>query len=274
MQEKKYAMNISKSLNKRFKGTLFSKFVKAVDEYRLIDDHDKICVALSGGKDSLVMAALFEEYKARVRRDIEIVYLTMNSGFKPSFLDNHLKNCEVVNIHTEVVDSRIYEIANHLNPKAPCFLCARMRRGFLYQQAKDMGCNKLALGHHFDDVIETTLINMFYTGTFKTMLPKAKSKNFEGLELIRPMYLIKENDVEKFIDYHEIRIDSKGCEFQDRNEDTKRKEMKQLIEQLRQIYKNIDINIFRAAENINLDSVLGYYDDEKRYTFQDKYQKK
>lgn len=271
MEEKKYALNISKSLNKRFKGTLLAKFLRAIDDYFLIEENDKICVAMSGGKDSLVMAALFEEYKRHYNKNIETVYLTMNSGFKKDFLDNHIANCAKIGINTVIEDSMVYEIANKMNSKSPCFLCARMRRGFLYQKAKDLGCNKLALGHHFDDVIETTLMNMFYTGTFKTMLPKAKSKNYEGLELIRPMYLLKEADVEKFIKYHEIEFASKGCEFQDRNEDTKRKEAKILISELRKIYKNIDINIFRSAENINLDSVLGYFDDNKRTNFLDKY---
>ena len=271
MDKKLYSQNQSKSLNKRFKGTLLGKFLKAIDEYKLIEENDKICVALSGGKDSLVLAALFEEYKKHYNNNVEMVYLTMNSGFKDSFLKNHIANCAIIGVETEIHDSKVYEIANKMSPKSPCFLCARMRRGFLYQKAQDLGCNKLALGHHFDDVIETTLINMFYTGTFKTMLPKAKSKNYEGLELIRPMYLIKEYDVEKFVKYHNITFSSKGCEFQDRNEDSKRKEIKELISNLRQIYENIDINIFRSAENINLDSVLGYFDDEDRTSFLDKY---
>lgn len=271
MNDKKYSFNISKSLNKRFKGTLLAKFLRAIDAYKLIEENDKICVALSGGKDSLLLAALFEEYKLHFNRNIELIYVTMNSGFTDEFLKNHLDNCAKIGIETEVIDSKVYEIANHMNPKAPCFLCARMRRGFLYQKAKDFGCNKLALGHHFDDAIETTLINMFYTGTFKTMLPKAKSQNFEELELIRPMYLIKEADVLKFMKYHELDFVSKGCAFQDRNEDSKRKEMKELITKMRTVYKNIDINIFHAAENINLDSVLGYYTDEKRVSFLDEY---
>ncbi len=271
MNEKKYSFNISKSLNKRFKGTLLARFLRAIDDYKLIEENDKVCVALSGGKDSLLLAALFEEYKLHYNNNIEIVYVTMNSGFTKEFLSKHLENCEKIGIKTEVIDSNVYDVANHLNPKAPCFLCSRMRRGFLYQKAKDFGCNKLALGHHFDDAIETTLINMLYTGTFKTMLPKVRSKNFESLELIRPMYLIKESDVKIFIRYHEIDFVSKGCEFQDRNEDSKRREMKELIAQLKKVYKNIDINIFRSMENINLDSVLGYYNDEKRVSFLDEY---
>ncbi len=271
MEEKKYSVNISKSLNKRFKGELLGRFLRAIKEYELFDDGDKICVALSGGKDSLVLAALFEEYKLHFNKNVEIVYLTMNSGFRKDYMDNHIKNCERIGIETTVVDSFVYDVASRMNPKAPCFLCARMRRGFLYQKAKELGCNKLALGHHFDDVIETTLMNMFYTGTFKTMLPKAKAKNYEGIELIRPMYFIKENDVEKFVKYHEIDFLYKGCEFQIRDEDTKRKEVKKLVSELRKIYENIDINIFQSASNVNLDSILGYYDDNNRVSFMDNY---
>jgi len=271
MNDKKYSLNVSKSLNKRFRGALLAKLLRAIDEYKLIEKGDKICVALSGGKDSLLLAALFEEYKLHFNNNIEVVYVTMNSGFTEEFLDNHISNCEKIGIHTEIIESQVYEIANKLDPKSPCFLCARMRRGFLYQQAKDFGCNKLALGHHFDDVIETTLINMFYAGTFKTMLPKARSKNYDGLELIRPMYLIKEAEVEKFVKYHDIKFVSKGCEFQERNEESKRTEMKLLVNNLRKIYENIDINIFRSAQNINLDSVLGYYDETKKVSFLDEY---
>lgn len=271
MNDKKYAVPISKSLNKGFKSTLLAKFLKGIDEYKLIQKGDKVCVALSGGKDSLLLAALFEEYKLHFNNNIEVVYLTMNSGFTKEFLQNHISNCKRIGIHTEILDSDVYEIANTLDPKSPCFLCARMRRGFLYQKAQELGCNKLALGHHFDDVIETTLMNIFYSGTFKTMLPKARSKNFEDLELIRPMYLIKEHDVLRFIKYHNIDFVSKGCEFQDRGEDSKRTEMKTMITRLRGVYKNIDINIFRSAQNINLDAVLGYFDSDGKTSFLDEY---
>ena len=271
MNKNNYSISISKSLNKRFKSGLLAKFLKAIDDYRLIEEGDKVCVAMSGGKDSLLLAALFEEYKLHYNNNIEVIYLTMNSGFTDAFLENHKENCDFVGIESIIVDSKVYEVANQMKPKAPCFLCARMRRGFLYQKAKDLGCNKLALGHHFDDVIETTLMNMFYTGTFKTMLPKVKSKNYEGLELIRPMYLMKEMDVQRFMKYHDIHFVSKGCAFQERNEDSKRKEMKELITQLRDVYENIDINIFRSAENINLNSVLGYYTDESKVSFIDEY---
>ena len=272
MKDKNYSDYISKSLNKTFKSVLFGRFLRAIDEYKLIEENDKICVALSGGKDSLLLAALFEEYKLHYNNNIEVKYLMMNSGFTDRFLKDHLENVKKLGIEQVTKDSKVYEIANQMSPEAPCFLCARMRRGFLYQAAKDLGCNKLALGHHFDDVIETTLMNMFYTGTFKTMLPKAKSRNYEGLELIRPMYFIKEKDVERFIKYHGFTINPKGCFFQERNIDSKRQEMKNLINDLRKVYKNIDINIFRSAENINLSSVLGYFEDgSEKVSFLDKY---
>jgi len=272
MKDTNYFDYISKSLNKTYKSVLFGRFLRAIDDYKLIQENDKICVALSGGKDSLLLAALFEEYKLHYNNNVEIVYLMMNSGFTEKFFNDHLENIKKIGIEQITKNSSVYEIANRMNPKAPCFLCARMRRGFLYKTAQDLGCNKLALGHHFDDVIETTLINIFYTGTFKTMLPKAKSKNYEGLELIRPMYLIKEKDVERFIKHHDFTVNPKGCLFQERNTDSKRQEMKQLISKLRNTYENIDINIFRAAENINLSSVLGYYeDDSERVSFLDNY---
>lgn len=268
---KKYNVKVSRSLNKRYKSKLLAKFLKAIDEYNLIEAGDKVCVAMSGGKDSLLLAALFEEYKIHYNKNIDVIYLMMNSGFKPEFLETHKKNIDKLGINQITYDSKVYEVANKMNPKAPCFLCARMRRGFLYSKAEELGCNKLALGHHFDDVIETTLMNMFYTGTFKTMLPKVKSKNYQGLELIRPMYLIKEKDITNFINYHDIKINHKGCLFQERETNTKRKEMKVLIDKLRNIYENIDINIFHSAENINLDSVLGYIKDDEKISYLDEY---
>lgn len=268
----KYNVEISRSLNKTYKGKLLAKFLKAINDYGLIKANDKICVAMSGGKDSLVMAALFEEYKRHFQNDIEIVYLMMNSGFRDAFLENHFKLIDRIGIGQVTVDSKVYDVANKMNPDAPCFLCARMRRGFLYSKAKELGCNKLALGHHFDDVIETTLLNMFYTGTFKTMLPKVKSKNYEGLELIRPMYYIKEHDIKSFMQYHDLQVSHRGCLYQERMVDSKREEMKTLVEKFRGVYENIDINIFRAAENVNLDAVLGYIKNDEKHSYLDDYE--
>ncbi len=268
---KNYNVDISKSLNKSFKSKLLGKFLRTIELYDLIQPGDKICVAMSGGKDSLVMAVLFEEYKRHFQNDIEVIYLMMNSGFKQEFLDNHFKLLEYLGIEQTTIESRVYEVANKMNPEAPCFLCARMRRGFLYSKAQELGCNKLALGHHFDDVIETTLMNIFYAGSFKTMLPKVKSKNYKGLELIRPMYLIKEHDVIRFMDYHKLKVSHKGCLFQERDNETKRQEMKELVNQLRKTYKNTDINIFRAAENVNIDATLGYIKNNIKHHFLEEY---
>jgi tRNA(Ile)-lysidine synthase TilS/MesJ len=268
----KFNVDISRSLNKTYKSKLLARFLRAINDYQLIKPKDKICVAMSGGKDSLVMAMLFEEYKKHYQNDIEIIYLMMNSGFRQSFLDNHFRLMERIGIDQMTIDSKVYDVANQMNPEAPCFLCARMRRGFLYSKAKELGCNKLALGHHFDDVIETSLLNIFYTGTFKTMLPKVKSQNYEGLELIRPMYYIKEHDIINFMNHHELRVSHRGCLYQERVVDSKREEMKTLIQQLRHTYENIDINIFRSAENINLDSVLGYIKDGKKHHYLDDYE--
>jgi tRNA 2-thiocytidine biosynthesis protein TtcA len=270
---KEFNVDISRSLNKKFKSKLLGKFLKAIDEYQLIKPGDKICVAMSGGKDSLVLAMLFEEYRNHYQNEnkIEIVYLMMNSGFKDEFIQNHFKLLDIIGIEQTTIPSKVYEVANEMNPKAPCFLCARMRRGFLYSKAQELGCNKLALGHHFDDVIETTLMNIFYTGTFKTMLPKVKSKNYEGLELIRPMYLIKEEEVKKLMNYHNLQVSHKGCLFQEKQINTKRDEMKQMISELRNVYENIDINIFRSAENINLDSTLGFIKDDVKHSYLEEY---
>lgn len=271
MREFTYVEAVERSLMKRFKGPIYSKFLRAIDEYNLIQENDKIAVALSGGKDSLVLAKLFQVLKKHYSIPFEVVFITMDPGFVPDHLAHHKENCERLGIDVQIKDSNVFNIAENMSPESPCFLCARMRRGFLYQYAKDLGCNKLALGHHFDDVIETTLLNIFYAGSFKTMLPKAKSKNYEGLELIRPMYLVKEQDVIRFMNYHHIDTMNCGCKIASRQLDSKRREMKELVDMMRKRYINSDINIFRAAENVNINSILGYYDEGVKHSFLDEY---
>ncbi|MBN2504439.1 MAG: tRNA 2-thiocytidine biosynthesis protein TtcA, partial [Bacilli bacterium] len=184
----------------------------------------------------------------------------------------HQENCDALGIPIEIFPSRVFQTAYEMAPDKPCFLCARMRRGFLYKTVQDLGCNKLALGHHFDDVIETTLLNVIYAGCFKTMLPKAKSQNYPGLELIRPMYLIKEHDCVRFTNRHNIKAINCGCKVALMELDSKRKEIKELIDELRRKYKNSDINIFRSAENVNINSILGYYDEDLHHSFLDDYE--
>lgn len=271
MRDFDYSQIVERSLMKTFKGPIYSKFIKAIDEYRLIENNDRIAVALSGGKDSLLLAKLFQTFRKYGHLEFELFFLTMDPGYVPEILRKHLFNCEKLGIHARVFPSKVFDVAYQMSPEKPCFLCARMRRGFLYKQAEQLGCNKLALGHHFDDVIETTLLNIFYAGCFKTMLPKAKSKNFPGLQLIRPMYLIKEKDSIRFSKYHQIEAISCGCKVASMETDSKRKEMKQLIELMRKKYNNTDINIFRAAENVNINCILGYYDEDKKHSFLDEY---
>jgi len=262
---------VERSLMKTFKGAIYSKFCQAIDDYDLISEGDKIGVAISGGKDSLLMAKLFQAYEKYGSVKFEAVYFTMDPGYLPEIAQKHKTNCEILNIPVLSCPSNTFAAAAAMNPEKPCFLCARMRRGFLYKKAKELGCNKLALGHHFDDVIETTLLNIFYAGCFKTMLPKTKSENYENMELIRPMYYIKERDCERFAAYHKIEALKCECPASMADLDSKRKEMKKLIAEMREKYVNSDINIFRSAENVNLKSILGYHIDEEKHSFQDDY---
>jgi tRNA(Ile)-lysidine synthase TilS/MesJ len=271
MHDLDQAQLAERSLMKTYKGPLYSKFIEAIDRYQLIKPNDKIAVALSGGKDSLLMAKLFQAFAKYGYLDFSLVFFTMDPGYREGLLEDHRTNCDRLNIPLEVFPANIFSVTEKMAPESPCFLCARMRRGTLYAKAKELGCNKLALGHHFDDVIETTLLNVFYTGTFKTMLPKAKAENFPGMELIRPMYLIKEKDVVRFTQYNHLKPIGCGCRFAVEQADSKRQEVKDLISKLRKQYVNIDINIFRAAENVNLAGVLGYFDDDSRHSFLDDY---
>lgn len=273
MREFGFQQLVERSINKNYRGPLYSKFLEAIEHYRLIEPNDRIAVAMSGGKDSLLMAKLFQEFQKHGTVPFELVFITMDPGFYQEDIEKHIALCESVGINLVVVKTNIFEVTNRIAEESPCYLCARMRRGSLYKIAKEQGCNKLALGHHFDDVIETTLLNIFYAGQFKTMLPKAKSENYEGIELIRPMYYIKEKDIERFRKYHHLEAMSCGCRIARNELDSKRKEIKQLIDSLRKVYKNIDINIFKSAENVNIQNVLGYYDDNGKYSFLDNYNK-
>jgi len=262
---------VERSITKTFKGPLYSKFIEAIHLYRLVEPGDRIAVALSGGKDSLLLAKLFQEYRRHGNVPFETVFITMDPGYAPDKLAKHLDTCEKLGIDVVVEPSTIFQVTEEYAKEEPCFLCARMRRGVLYKLARKHGCNKLALGHHFDDVIETTLLNMLYAGSFKTMLPKVRSENYPGIELIRPMYLVKEHDVVRFMNYNKLEAMNCGCRFVLTKTDSKRGEIKNLIASLRKIYKNIDINIFRSAENVNLKGVLGYQNDAETKTFLDDY---
>lgn len=269
---------IERSIIKRFRKEIWAKFVKAVKDYKLINEGDKVMVCISGGKDSFLLAKCVEELKKHGGVNFDACYVCMNPGYNEINKQMIIKNAEVLNIDLEMFESDIFDVANFLNEKSPCYMCARMRRGYLYNKAKELGCNKIALGHHFDDVIETTLLSMFYGSEVKTMLPKLHSENFEGLELIRPLYLVKEANVLAWCKYNDLAFINCACKFTDKvsksdEHISKRKEMKELIKKLREINPDIDYNIFKSMDNVNLNCVLGIRKDGVRKSFMEDYDK-
>lgn len=269
---------IERSIIKRFRKEIWAKFVKAVKDYKLINEGDKVMVCISGGKDSFLLAKCVEELKKHGGVNFDACYVCMNPGYNELNKQMILKNAKILNVDLEMFESDIFEVANTLNEKSPCYMCARMRRGHLYNKAKELGCNKIALGHHFDDVIETTLLSMFYGSEVKTMLPKLHSENFEGVELIRPLYLVKEANVLAWCKYNNLTFINCACKFTDRvsksdEHISKRKEMKELIKKLREMNPDIDYNIFKAMDNVNLNCVLGTRKDGVHKSFMEDYDK-
>ena len=268
---------IERSIITKFRKDIWSKFVRAVSDYELIKENDKIMVCISGGKDSFLMAKCVQELARHGKVKFEAHYVVMDPGYNEYNKSFIIDNAKILNIPIEIFESDIFDVVASVDAKSPCYLCARMRRGYLYNKAKELGCNKIALGHHFDDVIETTLLSMFYGAEVKTMMPKLHSDNFKGLELIRPMYLIKEQDIILFKNYNELTFINCACRFTEGcsliNDGTsKRKEIKELIKNLRKINKNVDHNIFTSMSNINLNCVLGYHLNGKDYNFLDDYE--
>lgn len=252
---------IERSIIRKFRKDIWSKFIKAVINYQLINENDKIMVCISGGKDSFLLAKCIEELKKHSKIKFEACYVCMNPGYSKKNEDLIIENAKTMNVPLQMFESDIFDIVSKVE-KSPCYLCARMRRGCLYNKAKELGCNKIALGHHFDDVIETTLLSMFYGAEIKTMMPKLHSENFEGLELIRPMYYIKEDDIIAWAKYNDLYFLNCACKFTeenqiDKNSSSKRLEIKKLIKDMKKINPNIDYNIFKSLDNINLNCVLG-----------------
>ncbi len=268
---------IEKSIIKKFRKEIWSKFIKAIKDYKLINENDKVMVCISGGKDSFLLAKCIQELVRHSQIKFEAHYVVMDPGYNKINREYIINNAECMNIPIEIFETDIFEVANKLNPENPCYMCARMRRGHLYNKAEELGCNKIALGHHFDDVIETTLLSMFYGAEIKTMMPKLHSDNFKGIELIRPLYLVKEHDIIAWRNYNELTFLNCACKFTESvsNDESlsKRKEMKTLINELRQKNKDIDHNIFKALDNVNMNCILGYHKDDERHTFLDDYDK-
>lgn len=254
-----------KDIIKTYRKDIWSKFIKGIKKYNLIQEGDKIAVAMSGGKDSLLLAKLFQELKRHPLMNFELEFISMDPGYNEKNLDLHFENARNLGIPLNIAKSQIFEIVDNSDMKSPCYLCARMRRGFLYNMAREKGCNKLALGHHFDDVIETTLMNVFYAGTFKTMLPKITSENFDEIELIRPMYLIKEYDIIRLMKANDIKTMDCGCEINRNPSATKREEIKAMIKTLNLHSNGIDKSIFRAAENVDLDGIARYIQNNEEH---------
>ena len=275
------ALKAEESIRKKFHRELLTKFCKAINDYELINPGDKIAVCVSGGKDSFLMAKLFQELKKHNKIPFELVFLVMDPGYNKENRQLIEHNAKILNIPITIFETDIFENVVHIN-SSPCYICARMRRGHLYNKAKELGCNKIALGHHYDDVIETILMGMLYGAQIQTMMPKLHSNNFEGMELIRPMYLIREKDILRFRDYNNLKFLQCACKFtediskKEFAEKSKRAVIKNLIKELSQRLSNkehqIDGNIFKSVENVNLNTIISYKDRKgKTVSFLDEY---
>ena len=269
-------VEIEQSIRKKFRKTIWCRFTRAVREYELVKEGDKIAVCISGGKDSMLMAKLFQELKRHNKFNFEVVFLVMDPGYSPANRQIIEANAKRMNIPITIFESDIFDAVFNIE-KSPCYLCARMRRGHLYSKAKELGCNKIALGHHYDDVIETILMGMLYGAQMQTMMPKLHSTNFESMELIRPLYLIREDDIKKWRDSNDLHFIQCACKFTDTcstcgGENTsKRVEVKNLIRQLKETNPFVESNIFKSVENVNLSTVIAYKKDGVKHHFLDDY---
>jgi len=276
-----FALQVEKSIRKKFHKELFTPFARAINDYELLSPGDKVAVCISGGKDSTLMAKLFQELRRHDKFPFELVFLVMDPGYSPVNRKLIEHNAARLDIPVTVFESTIFD-AVYTVDKNPCYLCARMRRGYLYNRAKELGCNKIALGHHYDDVIETILMGMLYGGQVQTMMPKLHSTNFEGMELIRPMYLIREEDIIRWRDYNGLQFLQCACRFTDTcttcdpdgRTVSKRMEIKHLISELKKVNPSVEANIFRSVENVNLSTVICYKQDGVRHSFLENYSEK
>ena len=271
---------IQRSLIKKFRKSIWNRFIEAVQSYDLISEGDKIAVCISGGKDSFVLAKLMQELKRHGHTEFDLEFICMDPGYSPKNRKKIEQNCELMQIPIKIFESDIFAAVENIE-QSPCYLCARMRRGHLYSFAKNLGCNKIALGHHFNDAIETALMGMLYSGQFQTMMPKLHSTNFEGMELIRPLYCVREDDIKAFAVYNNLEFLNCACRFTeklgsaentvDREEISKRYKCKELIRELKKEDDLVDINIFRSFHKVNLSTVIGYRKNGEDHSFLDEY---
>ena len=277
-EKEERCQEIEKSIRKKFHKAIFSKFVKAINEYELLQPGDKVAVCISGGKDSMLMAKLFQELQRHNKFQFELVFLVMDPGYSEMNRKVIERNAELMQIPITVFETQIFDAVYEIE-NSPCYLCARMRRGYLYSKAKELGCNKIALGHHYDDVIETILMGMLYGAQVQTMMPKLHSTNFERMELIRPMYLIREDDIKHWRDYNDLHFIQCACHFTDTcttcdpdgRTVSKRMEIKQLIARLKEVNPYVENNIFRSVENVNLSTIIAYKKDGVKHSFLETY---
>ena len=269
--------DVEQSIRKKFRKKIWRMFAKAINTYDLVKEGDKIAVCISGGKDSMLMAKLFQELKLHNKFEFEVKFLVMDPGYSPENRKVIEENARKLNIPITIYESDIFESVYNVE-KSPCYLCARMRRGYLYKFAKNMGCNKIALGHHYDDVIETILMGMLYSGQVQTMMPKLHSTNYEGMELIRPLYLIREQDIKSWCRYNDLHFIQCACKFTDtcttcNNEEnrSKRVEIKELIKTLKQVNPYVEGNIFKSVENVSLEAIVAYKIDGVKHSFFETY---
>jgi len=271
--------NIERSIIKKFRKPIWSRFIQGIKAYELIQEGDKIAVCISGGKDSMLMAKLMQEIKRHGKFHFDLEFLVMNPGYNEINRQTIIQNAAILNIPITMFQTEIFNIVADIED-TPCYLCARMRRGYLYKQAQELGCNKIALGHHFDDVIETILMGMLYGAQIQTMMPKLHSTNHKGMQLIRPMYMIREEDIIAWQTYNELQFIQCACRFTENGAKNNnggggsRQEMKNLIKKFRQMNPNIEMNIFRSVHDVNLKTIIGYHDENKRYHFLDDYDEK
>lgn len=268
-------LEVERSIITKFKPTIWRMFLRGIDEYQLIKNNDKIAVCVSGGKDSMLLAKCMQELKRHSDINFDVVFLAMDPGYN---LENRKlleENAKLLNVPLHFFETNIFNVVNN-TVESPCYLCARMRRGYLYSEAQKLGCNKIALGHHFDDVIETILMGMLYGAQIQTMMPKLHSTNFPNMELIRPLYLVKEKNIINWVKCNNLQFLRCACRFTENIDvmhNSKREEVKHLISDLRKVYSNIDINIFRSVHDVNLNTLIGYHNDKIKYNFLYDYEK-
>lgn len=268
---------IERSIIKRYRKSIWRKFIEGIKEYELIEEGDKIAVCISGGKDSMLLAKCMQEIQRHGQIYFDLEFIVMDPGYNPLNREKIIENSKIMNIPINIFNTEIFDTVVNIENN-PCYLCARMRRGYLYKKAQSLGCNKIALGHHFDDVIETILMSILYGGQFTTMMPKLKSTNHPGMVLIRPLYYVKEKDIINWMEYNDLHFIQCACRFTENISNasnaadvSKRQEMKQLINQFRETSDIIEMNIFKSMYNVNLNTIISYQENGQNHHFLDRF---